>query len=172
MQVFILLSILALSLTQNPIPAPALNLSHLEGQWNVAWVYNPFWDSEMTFSDCSLWKITVDPKEAGFISYEGSGWGIGFGFTASNSTTSVWDLQLGGNLTWIAYDPGFSWFTGVSTSDTLGRAFVLSKTAKLSNLVLNAQILLVKAEGYAVNATNQHFYNNTHNGSCIESAVF
>lgn len=166
MKSIVLLAILALAISQNPIPAPSIDLQNFEGQWNIVWAYNEFWDSEMTYSECDLWNISVNSKTGGYIDHEGAGWGVGIDFSLPGNKTTVW-TSLAGQITWVAYDPNFQWFTGVSSGDMLDNAFILSKTANLSNIILNAQIVLLKAEGYAINATNQHFYNNTNNQSCL-----
>lgn len=170
MNLLIFASLVLIVVAQNPIPAVDLNISRISGQWNVVWAFNNDWDSEMSFSDCSMWNLTVNPATNEIaVLYEGSGWGIGFGFNYSTPNT-IWDMEFGGNVTWISFDLiDMQWMTGVCSFDgILNRGFILSRTAHLNSIILTWQIGMIKSEGFNVTKSNHHFYKNAHNESCIE----
>lgn len=161
----VVLALIALTFGQNPVPIPGLSLDDFNGHWFVVWEFNTnFSNTNPNPISCVELDIHVDHDnnngtwlQTAVVS--GNRFQQTVAFT-SNNASNVWSVN-GTNFDWVAVDPvSKSWFVGAV--DGFQTAFLMAKQKSVSNLILNANILLLTGEGYSVNATNQLNFPEDH----------
>lgn len=165
MKIVILTALILAALAQNPhpLPIPGVNLTTFAGSWYVVNMYD-FWDNATRASDFSCYTLTfyIDSDLRGgsiqeSIIYKNQSYNDATNFEVAFYSTK-WNVGYGLHWTWVALDPvSQSW--GTLADDDRQAAFLLSRTTNISNVVLNAQIALLKSEGYSVNSTNFFDYS-------------
>lgn len=149
--IFILLTIIILTKTQNPIPVSGLNLDDFSGKWYVVIVYGLGLTSEIK---CFLIDSIVSGDKIVFdetlIYYNGTVTSQTVDFTTVDNSASTWTTN-GIDVDWISYDAA----SGLATMAFVDHQFavIYSRTPTITYTVLLSQLYLLAKEGYLVNIT-------------------
>lgn len=143
--------------TPHPVPIPSFSLTTISGLWYVIDSFDLYqtrnFSNEVT---CWTLNFTIESQENGgmfdhTIIYNNKTY-LDQSHFETRGTNSSWKVE-GTVWDWVAFDPvSQSW--GTIADAYSQKAILISRSENVSNLVLNAQIAVLKGEGYGVNTTN------------------
>eukprot|EP00330_Aristerostoma_sp_ATCC50986_P009569 CAMPEP_0114588542 /NCGR_PEP_ID=MMETSP0125-20121206/11215_1 /TAXON_ID=485358 ORGANISM="Aristerostoma sp., Strain ATCC 50986" /NCGR_SAMPLE_ID=MMETSP0125 /ASSEMBLY_ACC=CAM_ASM_000245 /LENGTH=168 /DNA_ID=CAMNT_0001784983 /DNA_START=42 /DNA_END=548 /DNA_ORIENTATION=- len=162
--IFAFALVLATALCQapSPIPVPNFDLSHIEGQWYVNFIFDPKLQNETLDITCYTVNYEIDGSNITANVHQvvnGSTYNNTAHFTAE-SKDSVWKLDNGEEWAFIVVD-ALQWKSFFFVSETEQKGAIASKSAVLDFDIVAGDVVVGHHENYNIGADNSLTIHNT-----------